>query len=81
MTTPSRTAMEQAELLQDLVERFLAGSLWSLEERKDARILVGLLNDHSRAEEVASGMNTLERKLWDDRNEDSIRRYGPSEQA
>lgn len=68
MSPPSHTAMEQAELLLDLVERFLAGQLWTVDERKDARILVGLLNDHSRAAEVVANRNTLERKLWDDTN-------------
>ena len=65
MMMPSPTALEQAELLRDLVERFLAGQLWTVDERKDVRILVGLLSDHSRAAETAA-TDPLERKLWHD---------------
>ena len=66
MTAYPWTTVEQAELLNELVESFLAGRPWSLQQRKDARILVGLLCDHSKLAEIAARVSTLERKLWDD---------------
>lgn len=45
--TPARTAREQAQHLQLLVDQFVAGRLWTREDRKDARILVSLLSEHS----------------------------------
>jgi hypothetical protein len=69
MTAPSRTALEQAELLLELVQSFLAGQIWTIEQRKDARILVGLLFDHS----LVADLSTLERKLRDDSDADHVR--------
>ena len=46
---PSRTAIEQAEALLDLAQRIRDGNLWTPEQRRDARILVSLLSEHSLA--------------------------------
>ena len=63
MTDYPWTTREQAELLKELVDSFVGGRPWSVQQRKDARILVGLLIDYSREVELAQ---RVDRRLRED---------------